>query len=336
MHKLKFSFGAAGLQTQLQCLRARNQSFCTLSQQTISLSKNGMIRLQGSNIHHKLCDQYKAIQKVCGKLYKALGTICECHEQHSFYVRLHTEYDLKTIKTHFRLGLHSGLQQSPRWLCIDSISVVPTMDSVVEPSIAPGLIDQRKICDWLEQHFKDDQRSVHGCLGYLESDSEYRHLLYFAPEQSKASISSTISLAHFLSPEVRTSHSGTLSLFQKVRLARQLSMAVLHYHSTPVMRLPWASKDIVFFGSEPDLSSDLRRSSLGEPHLNVQIHNSEIAISLSAAEKALIPNLHLFGLAVVLLELANQAPLREPSINNEGTTADGAHLENYILADVLS
>lgn len=337
--KLKYSFRATGIEEKLQCLRALDQSFCLVSQQTISLASHKASPSQIGETHPAIRDEYKAIQKACGKLYKALSMACGCHEQHSIHVHLDTQHDLKPTRTHFRLGLKSGAQQKLRWIRIDSEPLEATTSVGPADQVfgVSSLFDKQKICDLLEQHFKDNQRiSVQDkYLGDLGSDSDYRHLLYFAPEQFTCDLSDTRPLSYFMSPEVRVSHSGKLSSLEKIRLARQLSMAMLHFESTPVMRVPRESGNVVFLGGELT-SVNGRRSSLGVPHLNVQIHKSEVKNSSSAAERALIQNPHLSGLAIVLLELAYETSLRELDTNSGSNAAYGVQLENHIIADTQS
>jgi hypothetical protein len=321
-----------------------------LSQQTITLAgpkcEARLFNRTGSNV----AGEYKAIQEASEKLYEALSAACECHEQHSIHVRLDTHHDWKPTRTRFKLGLRSGGHQVPRWMNIDSVPKEAKSPKSPDPNADLQLISslinmctKRNICGWLEQHFQEEEITTvyDQCLGYLEMDSKYRHLLYVAPEQFAPHMPDTKTLSHLMSSEVRASPFGRLTPYEKIRLARQLSLAVLHFQSTPVMQLPWESGDVVFFNSTLDSVStkQRQRSSLEAPHLNVQMHKCTVNGSpTSPEEQAFIRNPHLFGLAIVLLELAYQTPLQD--LNTEFERANNAmpnsKLGNYVLADRLS
>lgn len=337
--KLKYAFGETGLEAQLERLRVHNQSFYILSQQTMSLTGPKAGPPAYNNVDTKKGGEYKVIQEASEKLYEALSAACECHEQHSIHVSLETQHELKPTRTRFKLGL-SGKQQVPRWMNIDSVPqrALALKSHSANPALISSLINmctKRNICEWLERYFEEDElESVYDqCLGYLELDSDYRHLLYFAPEQFIYNIPNPRTLSHLMSAEVRESEFGRLSPYEKIRLARQLSMAVLHFQSTPVMRIPWESNDVVFFSSE--LNTIRQRPSLEAPHLNVQMHKSHTKTSPSPEERAFIRNPQLFGLAIVLLELAYQTSLQDLDTKINANTL-GSKLGDYVLVDKLS
>jgi hypothetical protein len=147
-------------------------------------------------------------------------------------------------------------------------------------------------------------------------------------------------------------HADQFLQHERLRLARQLASAVLQFHATPMLKDSWRSDDVVFFGM--DASSTI----LTSPHLNVQVgkSNSRHPQIESSAENAttittttttlnthpFVRNPYLFGLGVILIELARQAPLstfREKRELRELARVEPTHESNfadYIIADRVS
>ncbi|KAF8864962.1 hypothetical protein BDZ45DRAFT_469877 [Acephala macrosclerotiorum] len=227
------------------------------------------------------------------------------------------------------------IQRSSVWQCPlwpEDVKFQATEQAQASPL---DLSTHRKICHQLRQHvdeklsFSQDER----CLGYLETESN-RHHLYYTPEQLSSPRSDPVSLSHLMSKDVRHSPLGDLNLYEKFRLARQLSEAVLHYHPTPVMRRPWRSDDVIFFGN--DLTNTQQRPSIADPHLKVQIGNRELNTCpyQSLDEDAFSPrNPHLFALALLLFEIGYQTSIEDLhfQFRSLGATSENQRHYNLIL-----
>jgi len=109
---------------------------------------------------------------------------------------------------------------------------------------------------------------------YLEVDSDSRNLVYLVSQQPTTSTPQFLTLSHPMKTSERNSLLGRLSSYEKCRLARQLSMAVLHFYSTQLMRQPGESQDVVFYGNEKH--GPERRRSIETQHLNVQLRSHEV------------------------------------------------------------
>ncbi|KAE8445293.1 hypothetical protein EG329_013531 [Mollisiaceae sp. DMI_Dod_QoI] len=215
---------------------------------------------------------------------------------------------------------------SPSWP--EDIKLVPASEAHQDfkhPPLGPS--PPRKICDQLRQLVDEDVSLLQDerCLGSLEPDSKYRHLLYFTPEQLSSPQSNPVSLSHLISPTVRQSVLGDLNLYEKFRLARQLSTAVLHYHPTPVMTALWSSEDVIFFGNE--FIATQKRPSIANPHLKVQINNKQLITSPTSnvdGETFSPRNPHLFALALLLFEIGYQTSIKDLHIQfrSAGTRSD--------------
>ncbi|KUJ15639.1 uncharacterized protein LY89DRAFT_685593 [Mollisia scopiformis] len=372
--KLKYSFGASGLQEKLLELEGSRQLFVDVSSQireSIKLSSAHALPAKQTNPGSPKTSGYEAIQEASKGLYAALEEAWDCHDEHSLHVRLDTNQVSKSSRIRFHLGLRLGNEQGPTWVAIESIcktseellpQTTPLQCPIAKQTFmnAFGIQDMKqrsihvesvsrvriqrssawhcpwsedieskttqqfdpshmnisirsKICHQLQQHFDGDIPSPESekCLGVLEPDSKYHHLVYTTFEQHSTS-QSPVSLSHFMSPDVRQSPLGDFNLYEKFRLARQLSEAVLHYHPTPVMKAPWASEDVVFFGN--DFTAIEQRPSVASPHLKVQIRNRH---ALSHSEQGIDDesfsprNPHLFALALLLFEIGYQTSIED-------------------------
>ena len=102
-----------------------------------------------------------------------------------------------------------------------------------------------------------------------------------------------------------------LPQYERLRLAKSLATAVLQYHATPWLKTSWRSDDIFFFGIDEDVALE-RTSILSKPHLNVKVKgpNGQLSRSSTFPQPSLISNPILFGLGIVLLEIAYSSTLR--------------------------
>jgi hypothetical protein len=114
-----------------------------------------------------------------------------------------------------------------------------------------------------------------------------------------------------------------MGTFERVRLARYLATAVLYYHATPWLRTAWSSNDVYFFD---DRDASLQQECQRLPYMTASVHASSSSTqsqSRSSDYDNIIRNPVLFGLGVMFLELAFQAPLgtlQEPVDLQKGET----------------
>jgi len=222
------------------------------------------------------------------------------------------------------------------------ISSIPTATARIDYIDIIDIRFEKDLCNRLHRYSQQDEkpRLEENCLGYLEvPDETCKAILYFEAKENGSIPTDCVTLSHFMTSAVRSSFSGRLNAHEKLRLARQLATAVLQFHSTPIMGLPFESSNVVFYSKGDDMET--RRLSLNTPHLDVQMHSHEGGsneIGDSLEETALIRNPHLFGLGIVLLELAFQTSLSDlhlefpayQSLHSQGKVRD------YVLADKMS
>jgi hypothetical protein len=132
----------------------------------------------------------------------------------------------------------------------------------------------------------------------------------------------TFSLSELISSDSNIPNAKDLTLYDKLRLARQLAAAVLQFHSTPLLPPVWRSEDIIFFGSNSDTPK--QRFKLPRPHLRVQFRDRDRSVPACPTDVTRqeesedegededgIRNQYLYRLAITFIELAHLAPINE-------------------------
>ncbi|KAJ6144078.1 hypothetical protein N7471_003531 [Penicillium samsonianum] len=175
-----------------------------------------------------------------------------------------------------------------------------------EPIIGiPNLYLQRNFCTVVERSLH--QKECNGCIGLLGDNDICKHLAYMGNQTNSMTASTSLSQLISLSG---TDSTGGMGLYERVRLARYLATAVLYYHSTPWLNKAWRSDDVQFFGYHDSL---LQQAQHVLPYMTTSIrapNSSMRSHPRSSDYHHIIRNPVLFGLGVMFLELAYQAPLR--------------------------
>lgn len=169
----------------------------------------------------------------------------------------------------------------------------------------PNLHLQRNLCTLMKRYLT--QRECNGCIGLLGDNVICTHLAYMDDQPDSKSTSTSLSQLISLS---RSELAESMSLYEQIRLCRYLATAVLYYHATPWLKKAWLSDDIHFYGDGSSLRQMPNNLLYIAMATSVQLPNS------SLTSKPQLPHYHhiirnpvLFGLGVMFLELAYEAPL---------------------------
>ena len=191
---------------------------------------------------------------------------------------------------------------------------------ITEPSetIRPGpnFCNAQNLCKHI-LHINQGAANVSSTyIGHL-AKSSLTHDLYLENQGKYAEKSRSLqSLQDWMKSISERDRTDRVPVLECLRLARNLALLVLQFHTTPLLRESWDGKDIEFF----DLG--LRRESrtygdgemLPRPFLKFEVSPTcilNVAASESShpSEQALpIRNKYLFRLGVIFLELAYQIP----------------------------
>ena len=124
--------------------------------------------------------------------------------------------------------------------------------------------------------------------------------------------------------------------YERLHLARSLAVAVLSYHATPWLKGTWRSQDICFFGvNEHALVKGF--VGLSSPHLDVTVKGSNESLSRGSTfpVSGFIRNPILFGLGVMLIEIAFMAPLQSLQ-RPDDEAGDSPHTEFFIAKRLVA
>lgn len=207
---------------------------------------------------------------------------------------------------------------------------------LVDPAL-PDFCVQHDFCKQLQKH--EAKTPVNKFIGYFEKSGPYKSLVYFAPPITGPTSGKSFSLTQIIRTISSKSHEHQFSQYERLRLARQLSSAVLQFHASPMLKYSWCSNDIAFFGS------DALTTNLASPHLSVQVSKSHKNAVKAEADSSTTPehdtlpylrNPYLFGLGVVLIELARQAPLSAFREKREASNGHENEFSDYIIANRVS
>lgn len=190
------------------------------------------------------------------------------------------------------------------------------------------------LCTYLQLCSKEGHANQR--VRIIEATGAYNHSLYLSTPTDANKPTKAISLSQVISSVSQKVPSHKLLQYPRLRLAKQLAAAVLQFHATPLMKDSWRSEDVFFF----DTNEDSR--ALGHPHLNVRVrkpqhnnNNNDFAYNTSTPSTDLvIRNQPLFSLALILLELAYQAPFQTLRLPSNIYPAPGPGL-NHAFSAIL-
>ena len=144
---------------------------------------------------------------------------------------------------------------------------------------------------------------IHGCKHFVHGPV------------SKSGSRSFISLAQLITQGPGEKASTELPQYQRLSHAKALTLAVLQFHTTPWLSESWKSDNVFFSGSSEGGSQ--RPQGDAVPHLNATVppaknmaRSSSSTATPSISPASVVPNLLLFDLGVMLLELAYNAPFQ--------------------------
>ena len=169
---------------------------------------------------------------------------------------------------------------------------------------------RRDFCDYLRRYVGQSPSKENVCIGMLEATERCKHLVYPLPTMLDGKDTHGTSLEGFLISLSRKKTPCAFPHYDRLCLAKALALAVLQYYATPWLKIAWRSHDILFFGERKDTLM-APGPNFSAPHLNVKVIGSDGRSAEGVqTSRSLAPNPILFGLGVVLLEIAYSATLK--------------------------
>ena len=165
-----------------------------------------------------------------------------------------------------------------------------------------ALVAPKDLCDSLCQWDRGKRQGQVALLTY--SDVKWRKVI--SPIRTiPASEAHPTSLHQLISEFSQERKTGSLSDYQKVRLAKLLSLAFLRHHATDWGRPAWQSNNILFF--EPCHRVEFEALRFPPPHIDIRICKDRDDVSVDddgATEDMGARNMSLYRLGILFLEIA--------------------------------
>lgn len=183
-------------------------------------------------------------------------------------------------------------------------------------SSLPNFCVGQDFCSHVQRCSKRPSDSFDTCIGYLQRTETCSHRVYHKHPEQNFETNPVFTLAQIFTSisglDKSQRRSKRMLQCESLRLARQLASAVLQFHATPILKESWRSDDIVFFGKSRTAVLRTQNPDMKTPHLNVRVRNTPGQLANpSTINSILNTNPYTFGLGIILLEIAYQAPFRQ-------------------------
>ena len=195
---------------------------------------------------------------------------------------------------------------------------------------------QRDFCDYLRKCINQIPCEPDDLKALLETADGCKHIVYLSPTTAARTSTKAISLQQHISSMSRRKEPYAFPHYERLRLAKALATAVLQYHGTPWLQGSWRSLDVVFFDHCENMEKD-ESPNLSTPHLNVRVRGPDGPNpETTCTPPSLAPNPLLFGLGVMLLEIAHSATLKSLQKPSDLVTDNENGFNEFFTAKRLS
>ena len=212
--------------------------------------------------------------------------------------------------------------------------LMPALPAVPTDSLCSDYA-RKDFCDLIKRCLRQpSQRSK--CVAVLENTARSKNFVYSAADVTCSERRRAVSLERLITKWNERGASGRLPLYERLRLAKTLAVAVLQFHSTPWLRSCWRSEDVYFFGDEVVIRQD--QPVLSSPHVNVRVRGPDGPLSRSSTfqSQTLARNPLLFSLGVVLLEIAYASTLESLQRSNDSNASQNNPYPEFFMARRLA
>lgn len=184
---------------------------------------------------------------------------------------------------------------------------IPAAVPAIMPLFDRGM--RKDFCDIL-RHCSSQLPQPSRCLCVLEDSGKMKNHVYPAEASRRAQQHGVVSLRQLISSMSKEGTTRRVPIYEKMRLAKTLAVAVLRYYATPWLRQPWRSEDVLFFGNSA-MDSLCDSPTFTKPHLNVRVKGpgGQLSRVSTFQPHSYVRNPWLYSLGIVLLEIAYSAAL---------------------------
>ena len=186
-------------------------------------------------------------------------------------------------------------------------SILPCMPPpapIRSGTLGPEDCMRKDFCDVLRRCYRDSHQET-ACVCVLQDTPTSKNVVYPSPSALRTEGRQAISLGQVIASSSSQGAVARVPLYERIRLAKRLAIAVLQYHDTPWLRISWRSQDVYFFGI-PEEEPMINISTL-TPHLNVKVEgpHGQLSRAEDLPNRSFVRNSLLFSLGIVLLEIAH-------------------------------
>ena len=179
----------------------------------------------------------------------------------------------------------------------------------IADSIASNANAVEDLCEYLRRSCLQSVEKI-ACVGLVEKTGSCKTFIYPSSPEFCSQRRHATTLRQLISSMSKQSAAGQTFIHERVCLAKTLAIAVLQYHATPWLVIPWKSEELYFFGPENMSSLEAWRLT-SSPHLNLKVRGAngqQLNDSTDPLPK-FARNSLLFSLAVIFLEIAHSSNL---------------------------
>lgn len=131
--------------------------------------------------------------------------------------------------------------------------------SQLDPSL-PNLCAQNNLCNQLSHFLNQSLAGPDRCIGLIGDSSNSKHLIYLdsrAQSLTKSFAPSAASSLKDVLQRVQQTNmpNNSIPQLERIRLAKQLAMALLSFHATSWLKSTWCSDDVFFHGIDSKMAN---------------------------------------------------------------------------------
>ena len=216
-----------------------------------------------------------------------------------------------SLKRQIELATGPSSKKVKKSVRFDQSAIMPSLMSALPAPISANDYmsneSMRKdFCDYIRGRLRHP-REGNECVCVLDNTGNCRQSVYLS--STKHNWRQAFSLEELISETAVRQKACKIPLYERLRLAKTLAIAVLQYHATPWLTTSWRSEDVYFFGEDVHSVQDMTR--LTPPHLivNVKSPNGQSSRASAIPNNDFVRNPLLFSLGVILLEIAHASTL---------------------------
>lgn len=155
----------------------------------------------------------------------------------------------QSLKRQIEIGSGAMQEKPKKSVRFQSAALAP---ACTPPTLSPSTIAnvilssdsmRKDFCDFIRKRLREPLGASE-CVGVLDDTESCRNFVYPSSNKCCCQKRQAVSLGQVISSVSKRQVVGGIALYERLRLAKTLAIAVLQYHSTPWLRMSWRSEDV--------------------------------------------------------------------------------------------